>query len=127
MEHKPAGGSGSAPSPELRSFCQVVLSGANGPAGLQPPLEGEHVVLAVAAVPTQGPHGHQPAAGGQAAKAGQGDTESVGGLGGAHHPNVVHQFCSSSKVEGRRFRGNPSGLHPSVLRNVGFSPTEEHG
>src|SRR5919202_1600296 len=80
-EHEAQAGGGFRLRSSARSLmrCGQAWLGTDGPAGLQPPLEGEHVVLAVAAVPTEGPHRDQPAAGGQPAQPDQRNTESIGG------------------------------------------------
>jgi len=83
------GTAGTGPYQERPDRCPDLLA-HEGAAALQPALEGEDVVLAVAAVTTERANRHQTTAGCQAAKAGQRDSQRVGGLGRAEHANVFH-------------------------------------
>src|SRR5919202_1672657 len=115
-----------SPRPRIRLAWSVSRSGADGPARLQPALQRQHVVLPVPAVTTQGPHGHQTATGGQPAKTGQRHTEGLGGLGRAHHPNVVHLIPPEDQGATVVLHPWPGPVDPTT-RNVGFRPPEEHG
>src|SRR5690348_13561469 len=63
--------------------------GADGPAALHPALLGEDVVFAIAAVAAEGPDGHEPARGFEAAELAEADAEQSGSLTGAEDGGVV--------------------------------------
>src|SRR3989442_12299738 len=62
---------------------------------LHPALHGQDVVLAVAAMPTEGPHGDETTVGREAPQTGERKTERLGGLRRSQHGTVQHDQRSS--------------------------------